>query len=65
MLAITHTTQVDAAHTQTIRRSPFGTAEWNEGHTLTGTADIAQGGTGASTAAGARVRRWRWWERPT
>lgn len=46
---IAHSTAADGTF------SVDGAAAWNAGHTLTGTVDIANGGTGATTAAGART----------
>tara|TARA_R110002126_G_scaffold58810_2_gene154970 strand:+ start:1215 stop:3302 length:2088 start_codon:yes stop_codon:yes gene_type:complete len=48
-LSITHTTPADGTFSTT------GAAAWNATHSLGGVADISQGGTGASTAAGART----------
>ena len=46
---IAHSTAADGTF------SVDGAAAWNAGHTLTGTVDIANGGTGATTAALART----------
>ena len=48
-LSITHTTPADGTFSTT------GAAAWDATHSLGGVADISQGGTNATTAAGART----------
>lgn len=49
-LTAVHATQAVGTYTP---EGELGPAEWNAPHTITGTLDVANGGTGASTARGA------------